>query len=208
MTAPEPVPLAHLRRDAALARLIDALPADAGVPAGPWRRRAEQLGPFGALLRTVVGQQISSRAAQAIFDRLLGLLGEGPPAPERLLGLSDAQMRSAGLSAAKVASMRDLAERIRDGRLELDRLGELSDEAVLAQLVTVRGIGRWSAEMFLLGTLGRPDVLPSGDVVVRKAVQRLYGLAAQPTPAEVDLLGERWRPYRSWATRLLYASKR
>jgi 3-methyladenine DNA glycosylase/8-oxoguanine DNA glycosylase len=152
----------------------------------------------------IVGQQISARAAAAIFGRLRELMGAEAPAAA-IAAASDEELRAVGLSRAKTASLRDLAERTLDGRLELDRLGELPDEEAVAQLVAVRGIGPWTADLFLLGALGREDVLPAGDLHLRRVVEQAYGLDALPSEREVRELGERWRPHRSLATAYLYS---
>jgi DNA-3-methyladenine glycosylase II len=171
-----------------------------------WRARWA-LDSFQALARAIVGQQIATRAATAIFGRLQALIGERDPA-DAILGASDAELRAVGLSAAKAASLRDLAARTRDGRLELDRLDEMTDDDARTQLTAVRGIGSWTADMFLLGQLGRPDVLPAGDLGIRHAVQAAYGLDRVPTEREVRELSEAWRPLRSLATAYLYGSLR
>ncbi len=164
---------------------------------------------LGALLRQIAGQQISTVAAAAILGRLRERFGGGgTPAPAALAAAGEEGLRAVGLSRAKAASVQDLASRVADGRLDLTALPTLGDDAVRDALTAVRGIGRWSADLVLLRELGRPDVLPSGDLGIRKAVQAVYGLPALPTAREVDALGERWRPHRSTATRLLYASLR
>ncbi|HEX2503201.1 MAG TPA: DNA-3-methyladenine glycosylase 2 family protein [Miltoncostaeaceae bacterium] len=172
-----------------------------------WRARWAPGDRFGLLARVIVGQQISARAATAIFARLRGLMGADAPA-EAVAGASDDELRAVGLSRNKIASLRDLAERTLDGRLELDRLDELPDGEVAAQLVAVRGIGPWTADLFLLGALGREDVLPAGDLRLRSVVRAAYGLDALPTEREVRELGERWRPHRSLATAYLYSWRR
>ncbi len=172
-----------------------------------WRARWAPGDRFGLLARVIVGQQISARAATAIFARLRELMGADAPA-EAVAGASDDELRAVGLSRNKIASLRDLAERTLDGRLELDRLDELPDGEVAAQLVAVRGIGPWTADLFLLGALGREDVLPAGDLRLRSVVRAAYGLDALPTEREVRELGERWRPHRSLATAYLYSWRR
>jgi DNA-3-methyladenine glycosylase II len=169
-----------------------------------WRARWAPGDRFGVLARVIVGQQISARAAAAIFGRLRELMGAEAPAAA-IAAASDEELRAVGLSRAKTASLRDLAERTLDGRLELDRLGELPDEEAVAQLVAVRGIGPWTADLFLLGALGREDVLPAGDLHLRRVVEQAYGLDALPSEREVRELGERWRPHRSLATAYLYS---
>ncbi|MCW3067188.1 MAG: DNA-3-methyladenine glycosylase [Solirubrobacterales bacterium] len=162
---------------------------------------------YAALLRAIVGQQLSVRAAQAIYARLLARFGGRPPTPAEVLADDPEELRVAcGLSHAKVAYLRSLAEHVESGTLELDRLTDLDDDAVTAAVTAVKGIGLWSADMFLMFTLGRPDVLASGDLGIRRAVQRAYGLAALPTVAEVDARGEHWRPDRTLACLYLWAS--
>jgi DNA-3-methyladenine glycosylase II len=197
-----PAPIDVLRAaDPVLARLIDRLePVDLAT----WRSRWS-LDSFGSLARAIVGQQIATRAATAIFGRLQALIGDRDAATA-IADASDGELRAVGLSAAKAASLRDLAVRNLDGRLNLDRLGELTDDDARAQLTAVRGIGSWTADMFLLGQLGRPDVLPAGDLGIRRAVQAAYGLEGVPSEGEVRRLGEAWRPYRSLATAYLYSS--
>lgn len=169
---------------------------------GTGRRRD----PFQALLRSIVSQQLSVKAADTIFDRFTALFPGGRPAPAHLLVLDDPPLRAAGLSGQKVRYMRDLATRVLDGRLRLSRLHALPDEAALAALTEVKGIGRWTAEIFLMFTLGRPDVLPADDVGLMNAAQRLYGLRRRPTPERLRRLGEPWRPYRSTACWYLWHS--
>ena len=186
-----------------MASLIDRLePIDLAT----WRTRWA-LGPFEAIARAVVGQQIAVAAASAIFGRLQALIGDRDPAVA-VAEATDADLRAVGLSAAKAASLRDLASRTLDGRLELDRLDELTDDEARVQLTAVRGIGSWTADMFLLVQLGRPDVLPAGDLGIRHAVQAAYDMDRVPTENEVRGVGEAWRPYRSLATAYLYGSLR
>lgn len=172
------------------------------------RRRSERrpADAYGALLRTIVGQQLSTKAARTIYGRVLELFGGRTPAPERLLEASEDELRAAGLSGRKVAYIRDLAAHVLGGELELDRLDELSDEEAIEEIVAVRGLGRWSAEMFLLFHLERPDVLSGGDLGIRKAVQVEYGLAEMPAPERVLEIGEAWRPHRSLASLYLWES--
>jgi 3-methyladenine DNA glycosylase/8-oxoguanine DNA glycosylase len=157
-------------------------------------------------VRTIVGQQISTSAADAIFARLCDLLAPGFSAAG-LARAGDDQLRGAGLSRAKLAALRDLGQRIAAGALDIDDLAELSDDAIRLRLMPVRGIGPWTVELFLL-TLGRPDALPASDVGLRRAVRLAYGLDHLPSAADVEALGEAWRPYRSLAAAYLYASLR
>ena len=189
--------------DPVMRRLIDA---HSNFDPQALRRCCTTTDPFGTLLRVVIGQQVSTSAARAILGRLSALFGDKLPNPSELLAAEEEELRSVGLSRQKLSYLRNLAERVESGALDLDRLTDLSDNEVREQLTSVKGIGPWSADMFLLRELGRPDVLPSGDVGLRKAVQKAYGLPASPTPAEVHLLGEKWRPYRSLAAAYLFAS--
>lgn len=172
------------------------------------RRRSEERpnDAYGALLRAIVGQQLSTKAARTIYLRVLDLFGGTTPSPEQLLEASEADLRGAGLSGRKVEYVRDLAAHIIGGELEVDRLDRLSDEEVIAELVAVRGLGQWTAEMFLLFHLERPDILSGGDLGIRKAVQIEYELAEMPAPAQVLEIGEAWRPHRSLASLYLWES--
>jgi len=164
---------------------------------------------YGTLVRSIVGQQLSTRSAAAIYGRLLERFGGHAPTPEQVLADDPEELRtSVGLSHAKVRYLRSLAEHVLDGSLQLDRLHDLPDDEVTAALTAVSGIGPWSAQVFLLIHLRRPDVLVSGDLAIRRAVMIRYGLPAMPTPAEVEATGERWRPYRSLACMYLWRSLR
>jgi DNA-3-methyladenine glycosylase II len=172
------------------------------------RRRQEErpADAYGALLRAIVGQQLSTKAARTIYMRVLDLFGDATPSPEQLLTAREQDLRAAGLSGRKTEYVRDLASHVLGGELELDRLDQLGDEEVIEEIVAVRGLGRWTAEMFLLFHLERPDVLSGGDLGIRKAVQVEYGLAEMPPPARVLEIGEPWRPYRSLASLYLWES--
>jgi len=172
------------------------------------QRRSEERpdDAYGALLRAIVGQQLSTKAARTIYLRVIDIFGGTTPSPEQLLEASEADLRGAGLSGRKVEYVRDLAAHIIAGELEVDRLDELNDEEVIAELIAVRGLGQWTAEMFLLFHLERPDVLSGGDLGIRKAVQIEYGLEQMPTPQQVQEIGEPWRPRRSLASLYLWES--
>jgi DNA-3-methyladenine glycosylase II len=162
---------------------------------------------YGALVRSIVGQQLSTKAAQAIYGRLTDRFGGRTPTPVEVLAEDPEELRAAaGLSRAKVQYLRSLAEHVLDGALELDRLDELPDEEVIAELVAVRGLGTWSAHMFLMFHLGRPDVLPVGDLGIRRAVMVRYGLPELPGPGEMERIAEPWRPHRTLACRFLWRS--
>lgn len=172
------------------------------------KRRSEERpnDAYGALLRAIVGQQLSTKAARTIYLRVIDLFGGSTPSPEQLLEAREEDLRAAGLSGRKTEYVRDLASHVLSGELELDRLGELSDEEVIAEIVAVRGLGQWTAEMFLLFHLERPDVLSGGDLGIRKAIQVEYGLEKMPPPTQVLEIGEPWRPYRSLASLYLWES--
>ncbi len=196
--------VAHLRAaDPVLAGLIDA----AGPLGDPSADRPDPEDHYGALVRAITGQQLSVLAARAIYGRLLARFGDRPPTPEEILADDPEALRAAaGLSRAKVSYLRSLAEHVLSGELELDRLDALPDEEVIEELVAVKGIGLWSAQMFLMFHLGRPDVLPVGDLGIRRAIERAYGLEGLPDVATMEAIAEPWRPHRTLACRYLWRS--
>ena len=162
---------------------------------------------YGALLRSITGQQLSVKAAQAIYGRLTERFGGRAPTPRELLDDDPVQLRAAaGLSRAKVVALRSLADHVLDGELQISRLEELPDEEVMRELVAVKGIGEWTAHMFLMFTLHRPDVLPTGDQGIKNAVRTAYGLDAVPKPDALTEIAEPWRPYRTRACEYLWRS--
>jgi len=162
---------------------------------------------YGTLVRSIVGQQLSTRAAASIYNRLLERFGGHAPTPVQVLADDPDELRiAAGLSHAKVRYLRSLAEHVRDGSLDLDGLAALPDDEVVAALVAVKGIGPWSAQIFLMFHLRRPDVLPVGDLGIRRAVKIRYGLPELPTPAELTEIAEPWRPHRTLACIYLWRS--
>jgi DNA-3-methyladenine glycosylase II len=172
-------------------------------------RRGRTADRYGTLVRSIVGQQLSTASARAIFARLIERYGGRTPTPEEVLEDDPDELRTAaGLSHAKVAFLRSLAEHVIDGSLELDRLDDLPDEQVRAELVAVKGIGPWSADLFLMFQLQRPDVVPSGDLGIRRAVMVRYGLEEMPSVAEVERIAEPWRPHRTLASLFLWRSLR
>jgi DNA-3-methyladenine glycosylase II len=197
------VAAAHLRAaDRTLAGLLDRV----GVPTTQREGEDRPADHYGALVRSIVGQQLSVTAARAIHGRLVAYFG-GAPSPEAVLAAEAEELRAAaGLSRAKVSFLRSLAEHVVSGALELDRVAELGDDEVVAELVAVKGIGEWSAHMFLMFQLERPDVLAVGDLGVRRAVERAYALPDMPSAAELTARAEPWRPYRTAACRLLWRS--
>ncbi len=162
--------------------------------------------PFRAIVEAIVWQQLSTKAAGAIFARFLALFPDGFPSPSRLATVEDERLREAGFSRQKIAYLRDLCVKVSDGTAPLDRLGEMSDDEVIAALTKIKGIGRWSAEMFLMFRLHRPDVLPVDDLGIVRAIQKAYGFRKAPAPRTILRLGEAWRPYRSVASWYLWAS--
>ena len=162
---------------------------------------------YGALLRAIVGQQLSTKAARSIFLRLTERFDGRTPTPEEVLADEPEELRAAaGLSRAKVGYLRSLAEHVLSGELELERLDELPDEQVIAELVAVKGIGVWSAHMFLMFHLQRPDVLPVGDLGIRHAIERAYDLPEIPDAATMERIAAPWRPHRTLACRYLWRS--
>jgi len=161
--------------------------------------------PFGALMKAIVSQQLSTKAAHTIFTRLMALF-DGVPTPQALAALTDAQLRGVGLSGQKLRYMRDLGGKVQDGSLPLHALDAMTDEDVIVALTQVKGIGRWTAEMFLMFRLHRPDVLPVDDLGIVKAVQKAYGLRKTPSADRLNRIGDAWRPYRSVACWYLWRS--
>jgi DNA-3-methyladenine glycosylase II len=175
------------RRDPAMRAVIRAV----GEIELPRRRRR-----FESLVRAIIAQQLSTAAARTIYDRVRQLCG-GALVVERLDRLPDAELRAAGLSAAKLRSVRDLSEHCASGQVRLGRMHRLGDEAVVGELTQVFGIGRWSAEMFLIFVLTRPDVFPAGDLGIQKGFQKAYELRSLPTVERMLAVTEAWRPYRT-----------
>jgi DNA-3-methyladenine glycosylase II len=190
--------------DPILARVIDAHP---DFRPRAWIDELPGLDAFGTLLFQVAGQQLSVRATRAILSRLAERFGGHLPSPTELLAADPQVLRASGLSARKGATLRALAERFVDGRLSDDALAQMTDNKIEAALTEVSGIGPWTAHGFLIFALDRPDVLLPGDLGLRHAVQRLYGLDHLPMEREMDEVAERWRPYRSLAVSYLFASE-
>lgn len=197
-------PVTRLRRsDPVLAAVIERIPekhldnTDA--------QRPDDL--YGSLLRTITGQQLSVKAAATIYRRVLDFFGGEVPTPQQILDADPEALKAAGgLSRAKTGYLRSLAEHVLKGELELEKLHSLSDDDVIAELVAVKGLGVWSAHMFLMFHLSREDVLPTGDLGIRKAVMIEYGLDELPSPAELVEIAEPWRPHRTLACLYLWAS--
>ena len=171
--------------------------------------RPDKSDHYGALVRAIVGQQLSVKAARAIYGRLTDRFDDRPPTPAELLAEEPEELRAAvGLSRAKVGFLRSLAEHVIAGEIELEHLDGLADEDVIAELVVVKGLGMWTAQMFLMFQLEREDVLPVGDLGIRRAVERVYGLEELAGPEDLERIAERWRPHRTLACRYLWASLR
>jgi DNA-3-methyladenine glycosylase II len=190
----------HLRRaDPVMAAIIDRV--------GPLKigYRRER---FPALVRAIIFQQLAGRAAQTIHDRFVNALGGGLPTPEAVLAASDEILRGAGLSRGKMAYLRDLSSHVQSGSLDFKRLPRLTDDEIIAHLTRVKGIGRWTAEMFMMFNLRRPDILPVDDLGVRTAVMKAYDMAEAPLPKQLREFGERWKPHRTAAAWYLWQSLR
>ncbi|HAC81625.1 MAG: DNA-3-methyladenine glycosylase [Candidatus Binatia bacterium] len=178
----------HLRRvDPTLAEVIGKI--------GPCTLRVRR-DRFASLAQSILSQQVSTQAAATIGRRLAAAAG-GRICPEALAGLTDEEIRGAGVSPQKLRYIRDLCDRTADGRIQLSRLGHLSDARVIETLTCVKGIGVWTAQMFLIFVLGRTDILPCGDLGVQNAMQQLYGLAERPSPPEMEAIAALWHPYAS-----------
>ena len=186
-----------MRRDPRLGAVIKQV----GACALAARQRNDRL---TALISAIVSQQLSTKAAATIFARLTALFPDGAFNPADIARVSDAELRGVGLSGQKVGYLRDLCARIADGRLDLAELETLDDDQVIERLTSVKGFGRWTAEMFLMFRLHRPDVLPAGDLGIVNAVQRLYRLRKRPDAKRILTIGEAWRPYRSVASWYLW----
>ncbi len=187
-----------LRRDPMLAALIKKHGA-CGLAA------AQRADHFSALVRAITGQQLSTKAASTIYARLVALM-PGGMTPASLSALTDDQMRGVGMSRQKIAYFRDLCAKVQSGIVPLDALDSMTDDEVIAALTAVKGIGRWSAEMFLMFRLHRPDVLPVDDLGIVNAVKAVYRLRKRPTADRIRKIGEAWRPYRSVASWYLWRS--
>ncbi|HVZ77817.1 MAG TPA: DNA-3-methyladenine glycosylase 2 family protein [Gemmatimonadaceae bacterium] len=192
--------LAHLRQaDPVLARVISRI--------GPYRPRPRRRAShFHDLARMIVFQQLSGKAAGTIHGRFCALFPRGHAEPELLLQMTDDTLRAAGLSRQKIGYLRDLADKVHGGALPLDRVRYMTDDAIIEHLVQVKGIGRWTAQMFLMFRLGRPDVLPELDLGIQNAIRLHYGKRRRVTPRDVLRIGRPWRPYASIACWYLWRS--
>ncbi|HET9013506.1 MAG TPA: DNA-3-methyladenine glycosylase [Gemmatimonadaceae bacterium] len=192
--------VAHLRRaDPVLAKVIARVRK---APPAPRRTGTH----YDALVRAIVYQQLSGKAAGTIHRRFRELFPGKRPRAHLVLATSDEALRGAGLSRQKIGYLRDLSARVVDGSLPLAHLGRLSDDAIIEHLIQVKGIGRWTVQMFLMFRLGRPDVLPELDLGIQNAIQRAYGLKSRPKPKDVIALGEKWRPHATTACWYMWRS--
>jgi DNA-3-methyladenine glycosylase II len=190
----------HLRRtDPVMAGVIERV--------GPCRfATAEKLTHFEAVSRSIIYQQLSGKAAATIYGRFTALFDQSPPHAHGIIALDDARLREVGLSRQKAGYLRDLSARVVAGDLPIETLHQLPDDEVVRHLTSVKGIGKWTAQMFLMFRLGRPDVLPELDLGIRKAVQRAYRLRKLPAPERVLKIGSVWAPYRTIASWYLWRS--
>lgn len=197
-------PEAHLRKaDPVLGALIESVGADALGDA----RAGRPDDHYGALVRAIVGQQLSTKAARTIYLRLCERYGGRTPTPAELIADDlDAMRLAAGLSRAKASYLKSLAEHVVSGELELERFDAMPDTEIAAELIAVKGLGQWTVDMYLMFHLGRPDVLPVGDLGIRRAVERAYNLPGLPDPAQLTEIAEPWRPHRTLACRYLWRS--
>lgn len=190
----------HLKKvDPVLAAVIERV--------GPCRLDLRTAGShFQALTRSIVYQQLSGKAAGTILARFNALYPQGEPTPDAVLATSDDALRAAGLSRQKIGYMRDLATKVSSGELPLDRVEHMTDDDLIAHLVQVKGIGRWTAQMFLMFRLGRPNVLPELDLGIQNAIKRAYRMRTRPTPKRVRRVGSKWAPHSSIACWYLWRS--
>ena len=192
--------ITHLRKaDPRLSAVIDAVGSCTFAP-------AEHLAHFTAISRSIVFQQLSGKAATTIYNRFAALFPDETPTAKALSEISDEQLRGVGLSRQKTGYLRDFAVRVNSGEVPIDSLHELSDEEIIKALVSVKGIGRWTAQMFLMFRLGRPDVLPDLDLGIQKGIQRAYRMRKLPTPKRVMEIGAKWAPHRTIASWYLWRS--
>src|SRR5579884_1247298 len=190
--------ISHLRAaDPVMAAIIERV--------GPFRLQLREP-EFGTLVRSIVYQQLSGRVASKILERLIGAMPEGRLTAEGILALSPEQMRAVGLSGQKSAYLRDLAEKTISGDVDFPALPSLADDEVIEHLTRVKGVGVWTAHMFLIFALGRPDVLPTGDLGVRSAMKKAYRMRALPKPERMEKIARRWKPYSSVASWYLWRS--
>jgi DNA-3-methyladenine glycosylase II len=188
-------------------KLADAVLAGVIETVGPCRLQLRSEGShFEALARSIVFQQLSGKAASTIYGRFAALFPDGVPTPNGVLAASEESLRAAGLSRQKAAYLRDLSLKVSNGELPLDQVESMNDDDLISHLVQVKGIGRWTAQMFLMFRLGRPDVLPELDLGIQNAIRRAYRMRKRPTPKQVKRIGAKWSPHSSVACWYLWRS--
>ncbi len=186
----------HLKKDACMRAAIRTHKLDV------FRRSKD---PFESLVKSIIFQQLSGKAATTILNRFIALFPKGKfPSPEQVLKLKDIQFRSAGVSTQKMSYLRDLAKRFLDGTIVPKKFPKMTDEEIREHLIVVKGIGRWTADMFLMFTLYRPNVLPTGDLGIQKGFQKTFGLKSLPNPEKMEKLAKEWAPYRTVASYYLW----
>jgi DNA-3-methyladenine glycosylase II len=196
-------PIEHLRRDRVLRKVIDKI----SLPDHAWHKDPKAHDHFRALVVAIINQQLSGKAANTIQKRFEALFPRKKfPSVKAVLKMSPAKMRKVGLSKMKVSFIKDLAKKIEDGTVDFKKMPMWTDEEVIEHLVQVKGIGRWTAEMFLMFSLARDDVFSYGDLGLRNAMQKLYKLRKHPSPKQAEKIAAAWKPYRSLASRYLWAS--
>lgn len=190
-------PLNHLRKDRKLAKVIDRI--------GEFNLSLTK-NPYESLVEAIITQQLSAKAADSISTKFRAIYGKFPK-PSDVMETSDVKLRKAGLSYMKVSYIKNLSKKVESKEIRLSYMKNLSDEEIIVQLTQVKGIGRWTAEMFLIFSLGRLDVLPVGDLGLRKGIKNLYSLEELPEKEQIERIAEKWRPYRSMATWYLWRSQ-
>lgn len=198
MKEPSRDPVAYLvETDQVLARVIKRASRPVWQPTTDY---------FRSLVEDIINQQLSDQASATITERFNKLFPRIPYTPMQVLGLTDEEIRGVGISYAKVSYIKDLAKHVREKRLDFEGIHLMKDEEAINHLVKVKGIGRWTAEMFLMFSLGREDVFSYGDQGLKNAIKRLYKLKKHPTPKQAERISQKWKPYRSWACRYLWRS--
>ena len=191
--------IAHLKKSDPILKII--------IEGIKLREITVKRGPFEALVEAIVSQQLSIKAADTIFNRFVTLTpGKKFPTPREIIKMPTEKMRTCGLSGMKVSYIKDLAKKTLDGTLDFKHMDTMSDEEVVEHLVSVKGIGRWTAEMFLIFSLQRDNIFSYGDLGLRNALQRIYKMKKPPTPAQAEKITAKWKPYRSLGSRYLWAS--
>lgn len=190
------ISLNHLRKDRKLAKVIDRV--------GEFNLSLTK-NPYQSLVEAIITQQLSGKAADSISTRFRAIYGRFPK-PDDVMETSDAKLRKSGLSYMKISYIKDLSKKVESKEIRLAYMKNLTDEEIIVQLTQVKGIGRWTAEMFLIFSLGRLDVLPVGDLGLKKGIQRLYSLKEIPEKEQMERIAEKWKPYRSVATWYLWRS--